>query len=166
MSVTTGVIQNVGEEPITVRSQYFIENDEFISKYGSKIKRGAFVALFNFDAGMLVSSRQFIADRIETRVYLQDNSNVITSNCNIDFVGEIVAHGNAALEGEIPGLETFTVFGENDDGERFTAVISATEETAFKAAIDAGTVDRGWEDDVTIAAILYGDQSTLDQVEL
>lgn len=166
MSVTTGVIQNPDAEPITVRSNYDISNEEFIVKYGSEVKKGALIALFNFDTGLLVNSRQFIADRIQNRVYLQNNVLADKDSCSIDAVGEIVEDGLAPLENDTPALETYTVFGFNDNDERFTAVISSTDEAVYDDAVIAGLVDPGYEYLVRVAAIFRGDYSDLEQVDL
>ncbi len=77
--------------------------------------------------------------------------------------GEIIECGTQKLvsEGE---LETFTVFGNNDDGEDFVAVVSATEDTVYDAGVQAGLIDGGYEQWVTIDLIVKGDESDLERV--
>lgn len=58
-------------------------------------------------------------------------------------------------------LETFTVFGTNDDNEAFTAVITADPDKVETAAQEAGATAPNYAYLVTIAGILKGDQSDL-----
>lgn len=77
----------------------------------------------------------------------------------------------SSASGEFSGngedWQTFTVFGTNDDGERFSAVVTArSEEGAYRAGKYAGTLDDEFECDVRIDVILKGDHSDIETVNI
>lgn len=126
-----------------------------IEHYGHKINKGAFVSVTDVDgAGVTVGITIYIADKLDTTVYLQDNA--FGDETDIDNVGSTVAVGEVSVPEE---LETFTVYGVNDNSETFIAVVTATESTVEDVAITAGTVDEGVEHLVKIVAVLRGDQT-------
>lgn len=166
--ITILAIQNPGDAEATiVNPQSIITPDTAIEEYGSQIKQGAFVSLTDRNSGgNTVNVALFVADRVGDVVYLQNNESVVERHVSIDDIGSVVAAHGAPLTPDEADLETFTVFGTNDDGERFIAVVSATEDTVEDVGVKAGLVDKGYEADVSIAAVLKGDHSGLESVAL
>ncbi len=137
-----------------------------IEEFGDKIERGAFVSLTERDeGGNTTNVLLYVADRSGDSLYLQDNGNIGPDyGADIDDIGDVIESGYAPLADPEPELETFTVFGNNDDGEDFVAVVSATEDTVRETGVQAGLVDPGFEDSVSIGLILKGDHSDLENV--
>lgn len=163
--ITILAIQNPGDAEATIANpQRILTPNTAIEQYGGQIKQGAFVTLTDRSVnGNTVSVTTFVADRIGDTLYLQNNAGIAENEVSIDSIGGVEAQGYAPPE---PELETFTVFGNNDDGENFVAVVSATEDTVVEEGVKAGLVDEGYEADVTIAAVLKGDQSGLERVSV
>lgn len=167
-NITIVAISNPGDAEATIIvASTVLSAEEVIEQYGDKINHGAFVSVIYRDGhGDTTRVLHFIADRSGNYLYLQNN-NFMADEDNapdVDYIGAVVASGYAYAPLETPEeeLETYTVFGRNDDSENFVAVVSATEETVAEVAVRAGTVDEGCEHLVTIGAILKGDQSDLD----
>lgn len=165
-SITVVAIQNPGEEAVIIRAGA-LTPETAIEQFGEQIQHGAFVALTDRDYhGNTTSVTLLVADReTDGRLYLQDNSYLYPDNqykADVDDIGAVVASGDVPLPE--PDLETFTVFGNNDDGEDFVAVVSATEDTVHDEGVKAGLVDEGFENSVSINLILKGDCSDLEAV--
>lgn len=164
------VIQNPGEESIVINPFGALSPERALEQYGGQIKHGAFVALIDRDAGSgnTVGGAIFVADReADGRLYLQNNEFLVNGEgADIDDIGTVVTSGEVELEVPEADLETFTVYGVNDNSETFTAVVSATEDTVADVAVKAGTVDEGFGHLVKIVAILKGDQSDLESVAI
>lgn len=176
--ITILTIQNPGEDSFVINPYGALSPEATIEQYGGKIKHGAFVTLIDRDAGSgnTVGGSIFVADReTDGRLYLQDNSYLAEDNAykaDIDDIGAVVA---VVASGDVPldpppvdpaDLETFTVFGNNDDIGAFVAVVSATEDTVYDVGVKAGLVDEGYEEDVDIVLIVKGDQSNLERVSV
>lgn len=135
--------------------------ESIIPEYGDKIEDGAQIVIVD-DSFPTINVWQYIAERCGDEVWLHVN-NTARLYVDIDDVGPVVAQGTlTAPEPEVE-LETFTVFGENDDAEAFRAVVTAASPAAAKAAgTAAGLVDEGCEDMVRVDAVLKGDVSEAD----
>lgn len=174
--ITILAIQNPGDAEATiVNPQSIITPDTAIKEYGGQIKQGAFVSLTDCSPnGNTVGACIFVADRAGDVVFLHSNaymsldSALYIDNIGeiIDNIGEIIASRSAPLIPDEANLETFTVFGTNDDGYPFRAVVSATKDTVYDVGVKAGLVDEGYEGNVSIAVVLKGDQSGLESVTL
>lgn len=85
---------------------------------------------------------------------------------------DIIAMGNYPLASDVAAeatdepLETFTVFGNNDDGEDFVVVVSATEDTVREVGAKAGLVDEDYVDLVDINLIVKGEHPDLECVNV
>lgn len=135
----------------------YITTERIIPDYGDKIEDGAQIVIVSDGPNPRVW--QFIAERVDDDIWIRVN-NTTGDYIDTEDVGPSVASGS--VEPEAP-LETYTVFGENDDAEPFRAVVTATSPAAAKAAgIQAGLVDEGFEHDVDIAAVLKGNVSDVD----
>lgn len=134
--------------------------ESIIPEYGEKIEDGAQIVIVS--DGPAPRVWQYIAERVGDDIWIRVN-NTLSDYIDTEDVGPCVAQGTVtATEPEVE-LETYTVFGENDDGEQFRAVVTAANPAAAKAAgIQAGLVDEGFERDVDIAAILKGDVTDVD----
>ena len=167
MSTTIVSIQNPGDAEATNIVAESLTPTGVIEQYGSRIAQGAFVALTDRDFinGNTQRVSLFVADRVETNLYLQNNELMQDENvaADPDNIGAVIASGQAPLA-STEELETFTVFGVNDDGENFSAVVSATEDTVHDVGIKAGLVDEGWENSVKIDLIVKGDALDLERV--
>jgi hypothetical protein len=140
---------------------------EIISNYGGKIAQGAFVSVAEFNAYNLpTGGGVFVADRIDDHLYLQDNSGLAEreEGPTIDAIGEVINSGYAPLDAPPEQLETFTVFGLNDDGEAFTAIVAATEDTIETVGRTAGATSWGGAADVELQLIVKGDASGWERV--
>lgn len=168
--ITIVAVSNPGDEEATVFvASTVLSAEEVIEQYGNKINHGAFVSVTYRDGrGNTTRVLHFIADRSVSSLYLQNNEFMADEDDapDVDDIGTVVASGYAPLETPEEELETYTVFGRNDDSENFVAVVTATEETVAEVAVKAGTVDEGCEHLVIIGAILKGDQSDLDRVSI
>lgn len=170
MSKTIIAIKNPEETPLVIDDGFVLDGNEVAEQYGKQIKRGAFVTLIDvdYDGDADGDAELYIADRVEDRVYLQSNDQVGDGGNSIDAVGSVHTYADdVPLESDEPDpadLETFTVFGNNDDNENFVAVVSATEETVREVGINAGVVDEGCEGMVDIVLIVKGDQSSAEVV--
>jgi hypothetical protein len=165
-SAEAGIVEEIPYPGLTPRT--------ILERYGSKLEDGAQVVMTNIDNSRVW---QYIATR-ETdgteSIALRSNNGLAREDGDQTFIqfvaagpghGEfIIEVGDYELERPEPPveLETFTVYGENDDDERFVAVVSATEDTVREAGIKAGLVDEGYEADVRIDLILKGDQTDLE----
>jgi hypothetical protein len=161
MEPTILAVQNPGEETILI-PQVGTDLEDIIINYGSQFEHGAFVALIEKDAfGQVRTIRQFVVDKItDGQTYLQDNSYMSEDGAaNVDHIGAVVSAGFPDDPTPEEELETFTVYGVNDDDEAFSAVVSATESTVESVGVQAGLVDEGFESHVKIVAILKGDQT-------
>lgn len=157
----------------------FVATPEFLptpsrilEEYGSKLEDGAAVV---FVEGTRVW--QYIATRDPNNpasIALRSNNALAADagESGEEFIfyvsgrrggnSSIIDTANIPLEADGP-LETYTVFGENDDAEPFRAVLTATSPAAAKlAGIDAGTVDAGCEHMVRVDAVLKGDVTEAD----
>lgn len=135
-----------------------------ISDYGDQIENGALVSITDRDGnGNTVGQYLYIADREsnEDTLILRNNATLGDLSVFLYEAGGEVARGESAPEAE---LETFTVFGNNDDGEDFVAVVTATEDTVADVGVQAGLVDEGFEGSVSISLILKGDHSDTEVV--
>jgi len=170
--ITVLAIQNPGEEAEIFRIPS-VDAYGAIDNYGEKMQHGAFVSLTARDSqGNTTDVKLYVVDRIGSTVYLQMNDRLQDEEApSIDYIGGVVASGEAPLptppvpEPEPVELETFTVFGNNDDNENFVAVVSATEDTVHEVGVQAGLVDEGYEDQVDIVLIVKGDHSDAEPVE-
>lgn len=149
-----------------------------LEQYGDKLEDGAQVVMIEGE-GEDTRVWQYVATRnpnYPESIALRSN-NALAADAGPDgeeFIfyisgrdpyGEgIIENANVSLASDEPELETFTVFGNNDDGENFVAVVTATEETVIDEGVKAGVVDEGYESDVVIVAVLKGDQSHLERV--
>lgn len=167
-SVVILAVQNPGEAAVIIARDFGLTPNGAIEQYGDQIKQGAFVSLTERDNdGNTASVALFVADRVGDTLYLQDNSFMSDSEApSIDDIGSTVASGEAPLTPNPAELETFTVFGNNDDGEAFVAVVTATEDTVYNVGVQAGLVDEGFENSVTIDLIVKGEQADLERVEV
>lgn len=163
-------IQNPGEDTAL---EIHIDFDpdggalEAIEQYGADIQRGAFVSITQRDYhGNTKSVTHFIADRAGEQLYLQSNDWMYDkeSSANVDQIGAVVASARAPLSKPEPELETFTVFGNNDYGNDFVAVVAATDATVHRVAAAEGCVDLGDEGQVDIHVILKGDYSNVESI--
>jgi hypothetical protein len=157
VDITILAIQNPGsEETVIVSPQRTVSPQQAADEYGSQIQQGAFVTLIDRSPhGNTVGVTVLVADRNGDVVYLQTNDAIADNEVDIDAIGRVVAESyNPEPKVE---LETFTVFGNNDDGDDFVAVVSATEDTVHDVGVQAGLVDAGFEGSVTISCILKGD---------
>ena len=147
-------IQNPGDEAAEVfRTGYALTPSDIANHFSDKIESGAFVTAIDRDPhGNTVGIKVFIADKSEEVVYLQNNE--YGEEANIDLLGDVVCSVEFEAKAE---LETFTVYGTDDNGSPFRAVITATEADAEEAGIEAGTVNWGCGYLVKIVAILKGD---------
>lgn len=167
MSITVVAIQNPGEETQVFRANELTPYSA-AEQFGVHMKQGAFVALTNHDErGNTESVALFVVDTLATaegrRVYLQNNERFADSDfpeVDIDDIGCVIGYADLA----VAPLETYTVFGINDDRENFVAVITATPDTVEEQAVKAGLVDEGYESSVQIVAIFKGDQTDLENV--
>lgn len=146
-----------------------------LNKFGSKLEDGAQVT-------MVEGNRvwQYLATRDGSSIALRSNNALAADAGDQDEDSEffwfvtgrsggsdsIIDSTVAPLELPEAELETFTVYGNNDDDENFVAVVSATEETAHEVGVAAGVVDKGYENDVKIYLILKGDQTDLATVSI
>lgn len=168
-NLTILAIQNPGETKSIIIRDVGEPGRDAIEKHGAVIKRGAFVSFTTRDnLGNTSAVEHFIADRVSNRVYLQDNGHFAldlddAEAPDVDYIGAVIHSGDAAPTG---GLETFTVYGNNDDDEDFVAVVSATEDTVYDEGVKAGLVDAGYEDDVAIHNIVKGDLRELEFVAI
>jgi len=161
-NLVTLVVQNPGEQAEVIARDYGLTPGTAIEQYGGQIKHGAFVSLSGDGVQLLVADRE-----VDGILYLQNNEHLIDGQgADIDLIGSVVASGDVPCEPDEADLETFTVYGVNDNHETFTAVVSATEDTIADVAVKAGTVDEGFEHLVKIVAILKGDQTDLESVEV
>jgi hypothetical protein len=163
-TITLVTIQNPGEDSVII-NPFGVETPEsVIEKYGDQIKHGAFVSLIDRDTNSnTVGGLILVADReADDILYLQNNEYMSDDNAaDVDQIGAVIASGDVALAEE---LETFTVVGNNDDGEAFVAVVTATEDTVYNVGVQAGLVDEGFENSVTIDLIVKGAHPDLEQV--
>lgn len=136
----------------------YITVESIIPEYGERIEDGAQIVIVT--NGPRPRVWQYVAERVGDDIWVRVN-NTLSDYIDTEDVGPCVAQGSVATA---PDLETFTVFGENDNGERFVAVVAATEDTVEDVAVKAGLVDEGFESDVDIHLILKGDQSDLETV--
>lgn len=163
---TIVTIQNPAEDSVVINPYAVLSPEAVIENYGGKIKHGAFVSIIERDGlDNTIGGSIFVADReTDGRLYLQNNEFLIDGEgADVDDIGAVVASGDVELEAS-EELETFTVFGNNDNGVDFVAVVTATEATVRDVGIQAGLVDEGFEDSVSIDCILKGDQSTVERV--
>lgn len=173
-SNTIITIQNPGEEAAVINPYAVLSPEDVVQQYGGQIKHGAFVTLIGRDGlDNTVGGLILVADReTDGRLYLQNNEFLTEDNAykaDIDDIGAVVASGEVPLDPppvDPADLETFTVFGNNDDNENFVAVVSATEDTVYDVGVKAGLVDEGYEEDVDIVLIVKGDQSNLERVSV
>jgi hypothetical protein len=133
--------------------------ESIIPEYGDKIEDGAQIVIV--DDGPDPRVWQYIAERAGDEIFIRAN-NTIALYIDTEEVGPCIVRGSVAPATE---LETFTVFGNNDYGEHFVAVVAATEETVYDVGVQAGLVE-GYENSVSIAAILKGNQSHLERVKV
>lgn len=133
--------------------------ESIIPEYGDKIEDGAQIVVVG--DGPVPHVWQYIAERFIDDIWIRVNNDIQT-NIDTEVVGPEVATGHVGLR----ELETFTVYGVNDNDEAFTAVVSATEHTVADVAAKAGAVDEDYEHLVKIAAIVKGDQSDLEFVTI
>lgn len=164
---TIVTIQNPTEDSIVINPTAVLSAEDVVEQYGGKIKHGAFVSLTERDGrDNTIGGSIFVADReVDGRLYLQNNEYLLDGDgADIDSIGSVCASGEVELDASVVEgeLETFTVYGINDDHQTFTAVITATEATAEEVGIKAGLVDDGYEHLVKIAAILKGNQTGLE----
>jgi hypothetical protein len=138
--------------PITLES--------IVPKYGDKIENGAQIVIVSDDPTPRVW--QYIAERNGDYIWIRTNNN-LSDYIDTEDIGPSVAEGTVTPAEPEAELETYTVFGEDDDGERFRAVVAASSPAAaYVAGIQAGLVDEGFEHDVAIAAVLKGDVTDID----
>jgi hypothetical protein len=164
-SITIVAIQNPGDAEATiVNPQEIITPDDAIEKFGTQIEQGAFVSLTGRSInGNTIGVQILVADRSGASLYLQDNEFMQDEEtaADVDNIGKVIASGYAPL----PQLNTYTVFGSNDDGERFVNVCTAeTPEEAAKQTKTAVLVDAGCESMVDIVIVLTGDHSDAEAV--
>lgn len=164
-SITIVAIQNPGDAEATiVNPQEIITPDDAIEKFGAQIEQGAFVSLTDRNINSNTTSVQIlVADRVADSIYLQNNAFMQDEGTapDVDSIGEVIARGYAPL----PQLNTYTVFGSNDDGERFVNVCTAeTPEEAAKQTKTAVVVNAGCESMVDIVIVLTGDHSDVEAV--
>lgn len=163
---TIVTIQNPGEESIVINPYAVLTATQVAEQYGGKIKHGAFVSIaerngFDNTTGGSI----FVADRdTDGILYLQNNEYMNDGVCGVDTIGAVAGSADVPLEPDPADLETFTVFGNNDDNEDFVAVVTATEDTVYSVGVQAGLVDEGYEEDVDIVLIVKGDQRNLERV--
>lgn len=157
------------ESGFVVEPDFLPTPDRILEEYGGKLEDGAQITVVE-------GSRvwQYVATRHPNNpasIALRSN-NALAADAGptgeefISYVHErrggnasIIARANVALESDAP-LETYTVFGEDDGSEWFTAVVTArSEQDAYDAGITAGCVDEGCESHVRIDLILPGDYS-------
>lgn len=143
-----------------------------LEEFGDRLEDGAQVAMIG-GANGVGRVWQYIATRDGETVALRSNNGLAgraEGERFIDFVENADDAHKYLIEvvglPPEPELETFTVFGENDDGERFVAVVSATEDTVNDVGVQAGLVDDGFEHYVRIDLILKGDHSDLESVTI
>lgn len=167
-SIVILAVQNPGEAATVVACDFGLTPKIAIDKYGDQIKQGAFVSLTERDNdGNTAAVSIYVADRVLDQLYLQDNEYLSESGApSIDIIGSVIEQGHAPLAPDPTELETFTVFGKNDDEENFVAVVSATVDTVHDAGVKAGLVDEGYEEDVVINVVLKGDYSNLETVSI
>lgn len=117
-----------------------------LERFGHKLENGAQVVIIKGDRvwQYLVTRMPDDKDRIDLRSGL----------------GVIIATRSQRLMPDA-ALETFTVFGKNDGGENFTAVVWATENTVHDVGVSAGLIFAGREEDVDIYLIVKGDATGL-----
>jgi hypothetical protein len=104
-----------------------------------------------------------VADRSGDFLVLQDNEFMRDeeTGAGVNNIGKVIVGGYAPL----PQLNTYTVFGSNDNNEQFVNVCTA--ETAEEAAMQTKTavlVDEGCESMVDINIVLTGDHSDAEAV--
>jgi hypothetical protein len=163
-------IQNPGEDSVVINPFGALTPEQAAEQYGGQIKHGAFVTLVDRDvrSGNTVGGVILIADReADGRLYLQNNEYMTEDNphkADVDDIGAVVASCDVPEDVPEPELETFTVFGNNDDSEDFVAVVAATDDTVYDVGVKAGLVDEGYESDVEIRLILKGDWSHLEPI--
>lgn len=144
-----------------------------LREFGDRLEDGAQVALVeNGRVWQYIVTRD---DENPESVALRSNNSLAADKRAegerfIDYVNDtpdafdyIIEVGYYPLE-SAAALEEFTVYGINDDGEPFTAVVAATEATVYDAGVQAGLVDEGFENSVKIVAVFKGDQSDLERV--
>lgn len=161
------------ESGFVVEPEFLPTPERILAEYGGKLEDGAQIAFIEGE-GEDTRVWQYIATRDPNNpesIALRSN-NALAADAGpsgeefIFYVNQrqggnasIIESAHVALEADAP-LETYTVFGENDDSERFVAVVTApSEAAAYDAGITAGCVDEGWESDVRIDLILPGDHS-------
>lgn len=167
-SITVLVVQNPDEEATVVARSPGLDPDSTIEEYGEQIKRGAFVALIQRDRlSNTTGGELFVADRIDSTLYLQTNAYMSDDGgASVDDIGPSIAAGYAPLPEPVE-LNTYTVFGTDDDGERFSNLCTA--ETAEQAAAQTKTavlVDEGCEHLVTVDIVLTGDHTDAEAVNV
>lgn len=150
--ITILAIQNPGRpEAVIIRHRGALSPPTVITKHSAKIEHGAFVSLTERDIdGNTRSVSHFIADRTPNQLYLQNNDYMQDDTAPaVNEIGAFVAGGIAKpIQVE---LETFTIFGKDDNDEVFVTIVDATEDTARD----------GFGADVII---FKGDQSELEIV--
>jgi len=139
-----GVVENVG----------FWSPRSLLEQFGERIEDGAIISVFDL-GGITPGVWQYIAERYGDEIKLRTN-NTLSDYFDTANAGETIDAFTIAAAAE---LETFTVYGVNDDGEGFTAVVNATEDTVEDVGVQAGLVDEGYEHAVKIVAVLRGDQT-------
>lgn len=164
------------EAGFVITPEFVPTPSRILEEYGNKLEDGAAVVFIEGEgAGTRVW--QYIATREPNHpasIALRSNNALAADagDSGEEFIfyvsgrrggnSSIIDSANVPLEAEIE-LKTYTVFGENDDGEQFRAVVTAPDPAAAKAAgIQAGLVDEGFEHDVDIAAVLEGDVTDVD----
>lgn len=165
MSQSIISIQNPNETEEVIAPGYLVDGSELIDSYGEKIKYGAFVVIIDLDDQDEPDgdSETFIADRIDDTVYLHTNSALTSRESGlIDRLGSSYWSGDAP-EANTEPQEEFTVFGTNDDGEKFVALVTATPATVVEEGRKAGATVEGYEDQVTVVLAVKGDQRTLGE---
>lgn len=166
-SITIVAIQNPGDAEATiVNPQEIITPDDAIEKFGAQIEQGAFVSLTGRNIkGNTTGVQILVADRSGDSLYLQDNEFMQDKEmaADVDNIGKIIASGYAPL----PQLNTYTVFGANDEGERFVKVCTAeTPEEAAEQTKIAVLVDAGCAHLVKVDIVLTGDHSDAEVVNI
>lgn len=143
-----------------VHTQYgYITTESIIPDYGDKIEDGAQIVIVSDIDGLAHRVWQFIAERVDDEIWIRVN-NTVGDYIDVEDAGPCVAQGNVTPP---EPLETYTVFGRNDNCEPFRCVVSAISPVeAYAAAVDAAVVDEGWEFEVRVDIVLKGDVTEAD----